>query len=322
MRCMPVALSLEVEAFPIAYSMVIHNNIEMFERLLRSLYAPQNIYCLHVDAKVPRPFLQAVQAIANCFPNVFVASKLEKVIYASWSRVQADLNCMDDLLKSPVPWKYLINTCGTDFPIKTNGEMVCALPMLNGRNRVGSERTVEFKKKRWQLQRKVENSSIVQTGVTKAPPPISSPIFSGSAYIVVSREFVRAVFEEPVVRKLVEWEQDTYSPDEHIWATLNRMPELPGPIPHNDKYELSDINAIARLVKWQHLEGDVTKGAPYPPCTGVYQRPVCIYGAGDLHWMLQHYHLLANKVDPSVDDTAIQFLEEYLRHKSLYEEEL
>ncbi|XP_069480446.1 beta-1,3-galactosyl-O-glycosyl-glycoprotein beta-1,6-N-acetylglucosaminyltransferase 3-like [Ambystoma mexicanum] len=321
-RFMPVALSLEEEAFPIAYSMVIHKNIEMFERLLRSLYAPQNIYCVHVDAKAPTPFLQAVQAIANCFPNVFVASKLEKVIYASWSRVQADLNCMEDLLKSPVPWRYLINTCGTDFPIKTNGEMVRALCVLNGRNSMESERTSEYKKKRWQLQHKVENSNILQTGVAKAPPPISSPMFSGSAYIVVSREFVRAVFEEPVVRKLVEWEQDTYSPDEHLWATLHRMPEVPGSIPHNNKYELSDMNALPRLVKWQYMEGDVTKGAPYPPCTGAHQRSVCIYGAGDLHWMLQQHHLLANKFDPSVDNTAIQCLEEYLRHKSLYDEEL
>ncbi|XP_069481375.1 beta-1,3-galactosyl-O-glycosyl-glycoprotein beta-1,6-N-acetylglucosaminyltransferase 3-like [Ambystoma mexicanum] len=319
---MPVALSLEEEAFPIAYSMVIHNNIEVFARLLKSLYAPQNICCLHVDAKAPKPLLQAVQAITNCFPNVFVASKLEKVIYASWSRVQAYLNCMENLLKSPVPWRYLINTCGTDFPIKTNGEMVRALRVLNGRNSLESERTSEYRKKRWQLQHKVENSNIVQTGVAKAPPPISIPMFSGSAYIVVSREFVRAVFEEPVVRKLVEWEQDTYSPDEHLRATLHRMPEVPGSIPHNDKYELTDINVLARLVKWHYMEGDVTKGASYPPCTGVYPRSVCIYGAGDLHWMLQHHHLLANKFEPSVDDTAIQCLEEYLRHKSLYEEEL
>jgi mucin type N-acetylglucosaminyltransferase 3 len=35
-----VALSDEERDFPIAYSMVIHEQIEMFERLLRATYTP------------------------------------------------------------------------------------------------------------------------------------------------------------------------------------------------------------------------------------------------------------------------------------------
>ncbi|XP_078541285.1 beta-1,3-galactosyl-O-glycosyl-glycoprotein beta-1,6-N-acetylglucosaminyltransferase 3-like [Lissotriton helveticus] len=319
-RFLPVALSRAEEDFPIAYSMVIHNNIEMFERLLRSLYAPQNVYCVHVDAKAPELFLKAVKAIASCFDNVFVASKLERVVYASWSRVQADINCMEDLLRSPVPWRYLLNTCGTDFPIKTNAEMVHALLVLNGHSSLESEQTPEHKKLRWQLRHEVQNSSIVYTGMEKAPPPINSPMFSGNAYFVASRDFVKAVFEEPVVKKLVEWEKDTYSPDEHLWATMNRMPEVPGSMPYHEKFDTSDMNAIARLVKWIDLAGDVKNGAPYPQCTSRYQRAVCIYDAADLNWMLQHHHLLANKFDPMVDNTAIECLEEYLRHKALYGE--
>ncbi|XP_069078204.1 beta-1,3-galactosyl-O-glycosyl-glycoprotein beta-1,6-N-acetylglucosaminyltransferase 3 [Pleurodeles waltl] len=321
-RFLPVALSRAEEDFPIAYSMVIHDNIEMFERLLRSLYAPQNIYCVHVDAKAPELFLKAVQAIVSCFDNVFVASKLERVVYASWSRVQADLNCMEDLLKSPVPWKYLLNTCGTDFPLKTNAEMVLALRLLNGRSSLESERTPEHKKKRWQLRHEVRASRIVSRGTTKIPPPINSPIFSGNAYFVASRDFVKAVFEEPEVKKLVEWEKDTYSPDEHLWATVYRLPSVPHSRPYNDKYDLTDMNALARLVKWHSKEGNVRKGAAYPPCTGIHRRSVCVYGAGDLNWMLQQHHLMANKFDSSVDNTAIECLEEYLRHKALYGEEL
>ncbi|XP_069077345.1 beta-1,3-galactosyl-O-glycosyl-glycoprotein beta-1,6-N-acetylglucosaminyltransferase 3-like [Pleurodeles waltl] len=321
-RFLPVALSRAEEDFPIAYSMVIHDNIEMFERLLRSLYAPQNIYCVHVDAKAPELFLKAVQAIVSCFDNVFVASKLERVVYASWSRVQADLNCMEDLLKSPVPWKYLLNTCGTDFPLKTNAEMVLALRLLNGRSSMESERTPEHKKKRWQLRYEVRDSRIVNMGTEKAPPPINSPMFSGKAYFVASRDFVKTVFEEPDVKKLMEWEKDTYSPDEHLWATMYRMPEVPGSVPYHEKYDTSDMNSIARLVKWTDLAGDVKKGAPYPPCSGRPQRDVCIFASGDINWMLQHHHLLVNKLNPMVDNTAIECLEEYLRHKALYGEEL
>ncbi|XP_071201577.1 beta-1,3-galactosyl-O-glycosyl-glycoprotein beta-1,6-N-acetylglucosaminyltransferase 3-like [Salvelinus alpinus] len=311
-------LSVEERDFPIAYSMVVHEKIEMFERLLRAVYTPQNVYCVHVDQKSSEEFKTAVKAIVTCFTNVFVASKTESVVYASWSRVQADLNCMKDLLKSPVQWRYLLNTCGTDFPIKTNAEMVQSLKLLNGRNSMESETTVDYKKRRWQYQHNITNNIVVRTSVTKSPPPISTPMFSGNAYFVVSRDFVHHVVDSQEVRALLEWERDTYSPDEHLWATLQRMPSVPGSNPPHVKFHESDMNAIARIVKWSYLEGDVRKGAPYPPCSGASRRAVCVYGAGDLRWLLQHHHLIANKFDPEVDDVAIRCLESYLRFKATY----
>ncbi|XP_068596020.1 beta-1,3-galactosyl-O-glycosyl-glycoprotein beta-1,6-N-acetylglucosaminyltransferase 3 [Brachionichthys hirsutus] len=311
-------LSEEERGFPIAYSMAIHEKIEMFERLLRALYAPQNVYCVHVDLKSPEKFKKAVAAIASCFPNVFVASKLERVIYASWSRVQADLNCMKDLLASRVRWRYLLNTCGTDFPIKTNREMVVALKALRGANSMESEATSDYKKNRWRFHHDVTDADgVVGTPVEKSPPPISSPMYSGNAYFVVSRAFVEHVMRDKEVQALVEWEKDTYSPDEHLWATLQRMPSVPGSMPANVKYDTSDMQAVARLVKWSYLAGDVRLGAPYPPCTGAYRRAVCVYGSGDMRWLLSHPHLLANKFDPNVDDTVIRCMEAILRFKAL-----
>ncbi|XP_077938941.1 beta-1,3-galactosyl-O-glycosyl-glycoprotein beta-1,6-N-acetylglucosaminyltransferase 3-like [Gasterosteus aculeatus] len=308
-------LSEEEDHFPIAYSMVIHEKIEMFERLLRAVYTPQNIYCVHVDQKSSKGFQKAVEAIISCFPNVFVASGLESVVYASWSRVQADLNCMKDLLNSRIQWKYLLNTCGTDFPIKSNAEMVQTLKALNGRNSMESEVTDDYKKVRWLYHYNVTNT-VVKTDVKKSPPPISSPMFKGSAYFVVSRAFVEHVLRDREVQQLLEWERDTYSPDEHLWATLQRMPSVPGSVPTNIKYDVSDMQALARAVKWSSLEGDVKKGAPYPPCMGAHRRAVCVYGAGDLPWLLRQYQLFANKFDPDVDDIAIRCIEAALRLKA------
>ncbi|XP_044049771.1 beta-1,3-galactosyl-O-glycosyl-glycoprotein beta-1,6-N-acetylglucosaminyltransferase 3 [Siniperca chuatsi] len=311
-----VPLSEEERDFPIAYSMVIHEKIEMFERLLRAVYTPQNIYCVHVDHKSSKEFQKAVETIVSCFPNVFVATRLEAVVYATWSRVQADLNCMTDLLSSHIQWKYLLNTCGTDFPIKTNGEMVQALKALNGRNSMESEATNNYKKDRWQYHHKVTDT-VIRTNVRKSPPPISSPMFSGNAYFVVTRAFVKHVMQDREVQKFLEWEKDTYSPDEHLWATLQRMPSVPGSVPANIKYDESDMQALARVVKWSYLAGDMKNGAPYYPCAGAYRRSVCVYGAGDLPWLLRQHHLFANKFDPEVDDIAIRCMESVLRFKAL-----
>lgn len=311
-----VPLSEEERDFPIAYSMVIHEKIEMFERLLRAIYAPQNIYCIHVDQKSSKQFQLAVKAIVSCFPNVFIASKLESVVYASWSRVQADLNCMKDLINTHIQWRYLLNTCGTDFPIKTNGEMVKALKALRGRNSMETEVTNDYKKGRWQYHHNVTNT-VVKTDVKKSPPPISSPMFSGNAYFVVTRDFVEHVLQDKEVQNLLEWEKDTYSPDEHLWATLQRMHSVPGSVPSNSKYDVSDMQALARVVKWSYLAGDVRKGAPYEHCTGTYRRAVCVYGVGDMQWLLKQHHLFANKFDPEIDDVAIRCMETVLRFKAL-----
>lgn len=316
-----VPLSKEEANFPIAYSMVIHEKIENFERLLRAVYTPQNIYCVHVDQKSSETFQQAVRAIVSCFPNVFIAKKLVSVVYASWSRVQADLNCMEDLLQSPVPWKYLLNTCGTDFPIKTNAEMVKALKLLNGQNSMESEVPPPHKTFRWKYHYDVADT-LYRTSKEKTPPPNNITMFTGNAYMVASRDFIEHVLSNSKARQLIEWVKDTYSPDEHLWATLQRASWMPGSDPLHPKFDLSDMRSIARLTKWQDHEGDIENGAPYTSCSGIHQRAICVYGSGDLHWILQNHHLLANKFDPKVDDNVLQCLEEYLRHKAIYGTEL
>ncbi|XP_001366128.1 beta-1,3-galactosyl-O-glycosyl-glycoprotein beta-1,6-N-acetylglucosaminyltransferase [Monodelphis domestica] len=311
-------LSKEEEEFPIAYSVVVYHKIEMLDRLLRTIYTPQNYYCIHVDKKSPESFLAAVKGIASCFNNVFIASQLENVVYASWSRVQADLNCMRDLYRQSSKWKYLINLCGMDFPIKTNLEMIRKLKTLMDGNSLETEKMPSHKEVRWKNHYEVIEGKLKNTGKNKSRPPIESPIFSGSAYFVVSRKYVEYVLTNEKILKFIEWAKDTYSPDEYLWATIQRIPEVPGSLSSSNKYDISDMQSVARFVKWQYLEGDIFKGAPYPPCNGIHVRSVCIFGVGDLKWMLQQPHFFANKFDISVDSFAVQCLEEHLRHKALY----
>lgn len=72
------------------------------------------------------------------------------------------------------------------------------------------------------------------------------------------------------------------------------------------------MNAIVRLVKWQEHEGEV-----YPECHGHHVRSVCVYGFGDVQWLLQQHHLFANKFDTEIDPIAVYCLEKYLRKKAL-----
>lgn len=313
-------LSKEEEEFPLAYSMVIHHKVQNFERLLRAIYAPQNIYCVHVDKNSETSVFAAIMAITSCFPNVFMVRRPVSVVYAAWPRVQADLNCMADLYNISTEWKYFINVCGQDFPLKTNLEMVRMLRSLKGLNSMESEQMPAGKKWRVTNVHQIVNGHIQGTGKQKEPPPFNLPILSGNAYIVASRGYIRSVLEDVRIQTLIEWAKDTYSPDEFLWATIQRMPGVPGSTRPNRKYDMTDINAIARLVKWQSHEGPQDSlNAVYSECRGNHVRGVCVYGAGDLPWIIAQHHLFANKFDINTDPIAIYCLEKYLRQKALAE---
>lgn len=299
-------------SFPLAYSLVVHKNAPMVERILHAIYTPHNIYCIHYDQKSSPAFRKAIQNIAGCLHNVFVASRLEWVEYAHISRLKADLNCLSDLLNSEVQWKYVINLCGQDFPLRTNEQLVAELKGLNGSNMLETSRPSELKKQRFLFQHKLEDAAYeyrripVRTGQTKGPPPHGIQVFIGSAYFVLSRDFVARVNGSELFRDFLAWSEDTYSPDEHFWASLVRVPGLPGHVPRSHD-DITDLSSKTRLVKWHYLEG-----ALYPACTGEHRRSVCIYGAAELRWLLRSRHWFANKFDPKVDPVLIACLEELL----------
>jgi hypothetical protein len=44
-----------------------------------------------------------------------------------------------------------------------------------------------------------------------------------------SRAFIEFVQASPIAKELLDWSRDTYSPDEHYWATLNYNTHLHTP---------------------------------------------------------------------------------------------
>ncbi|XP_009929927.2 N-acetyllactosaminide beta-1,6-N-acetylglucosaminyl-transferase [Opisthocomus hoazin] len=299
------ALSAGEAAFPVAYIMTLHKEFETFERLFRAVYMPQNVYCIHVDAKAPAPFRQAVRRLVGCFPNAFLASQAERVVYGGASRLRADLHCMRDLLASAVPWRYLLNACGQDFPLKTNLEIVRLLKGLRGKNVTPGVLQPPHISARTRYVHREQLYSffsfMLWTFVRKAPPPHNITLYFGSAYVAVTRPFVEFVMRDQRAIDLLTWSEDTYSPDEHFWVTLNRIPGVPGSMP-NASWE-GDL----RAVKWIDMEE--THGG----CHGHYVRGICVYGTGDLKWLFNSTCMFANKFELKTYPLTVECLE--LRHR-------
>ncbi|KAM6298971.1 N-acetyllactosaminide beta-1,6-N-acetylglucosaminyl-transferase [Aegotheles albertisi] len=299
------ALSAEEATFPIAYIMTLHKDFETFERLFRAVYMPQNVYCIHVDAKAPAAFQQAVGRLVGCFSNAFLASRAEWVVYGGISRLRADLHCMRDLLASAVPWRYLLNTCGQDFPLKTNLEIVQMLKKFRGKNVTPGVLPPPHVTSRTKYVHREQLYSFFSfmpwMMVSKAPPPHNLTIYFGSAYVALTRPFVEFVLRDSRAIDLLAWSEDTYSPDEHFWVTLNRIPGVPGSMP-NAAWE-GDLKAV----KWIDMEDS------HGGCHGRYVRGICVYGPGDLKWLFNSTCMFANKFELKTYPPTLECLE--LRHR-------
>ena len=125
--------------------------------------------------------------------NVFVASKRTKVYYAHYSILEAQLNCMEDLIKyNKSRWKYAINLVGRELPLKTNREIVTTLIGLNNLSAVNSH-PIEQKNfdQRFQYKYKVSE----RTGKTWRSSqkldsvPYGFEIFKGSTHFAITGLF-------------------------------------------------------------------------------------------------------------------------------------
>jgi len=118
---------------PLAFSILVYKDASQVERLLRAIYRPHNYYCIHVDKKSSNQLYRAINSIAKCFENVFVASDSVNVTWGTFSVLQAEIQCMKDLWHFK-KWKYFINLTGQEYPLKTNREIVEILHSFDGAN--------------------------------------------------------------------------------------------------------------------------------------------------------------------------------------------
>ncbi|XP_038079389.1 beta-1,3-galactosyl-O-glycosyl-glycoprotein beta-1,6-N-acetylglucosaminyltransferase 4-like [Patiria miniata] len=306
--------SEEEASFPLAYIIVIHKGSAQVERLLRAIYQPQNIYCLHPDSKSSKEFHQAMDGLANCFANVFIASKLEDVQYPGLTLLLSNINCMRDLTEQPASgyqWRYVMNLCGQDFPLKTNLEIVRQLKAYNGHNGIRSIVPNNLEKRnRTQFQFIVRNGTVIKTESRMSPAPHQLKVYTGSSYYAVKRDFVNYILRDSVATDLLHWTRNTKMPDETYWATLQRAPGVPGGVPQAPEL-IRPLNI--RYVNWY-------SSRPHT-CRGTFVREVCILTIGDLHYVRKQPHLFANKFYYQDDPVTLQCLETVLDFRVRHPEE-
>ncbi|KAK3710992.1 hypothetical protein RRG08_009582 [Elysia crispata] len=300
-------VSREELAFPIAFILLFNKDFDQVVFLLRAIYRPHNVYCLTVDSKADQDLLQGARALARCVPNVFVASRLERIVYAGFSRLKADINCMGDLLQHPVQWRYVINMPGQQFPLRTNQEMVKILQQYNGTNDIEGITGRRMLPNRFLYKHVYETNpqtgeiTITRTSEKLQGPPHGFVVVKGSAYGTFSRPFVAFVLVDKRARDLLKWCEQVKSPDEYFWATLHHSKTVPVPGAYTAG-KPDDKPWLTVYASWGGMD----------PCATIRRRSVCIFSPEDLPGLLARREIFANKFYISHYPTALHCLDQML----------
>ena len=313
-------VSSEEKDFPLAFIFVVYTNVRQVVRLLKAIYRPHNVYCIHPDARQGEGFARVFRQISKCLDNVFVASKLERVYYGHHSIMDAQLNCMNDLLVrySATQWKYAINICGREVPIKTNREIVNSLKKLNGYSALGDTKGIlPYTWKQRFLYKTVltKTGRMWKTRKKLGPPPLGIPVYKSQTFIAASRQFVSYILTSKKAIAFRNYLKSVYIPEEHFYASLYMLREAPGARPVGKSVKVPIVDDVI----W--VTGRWAKRHRWSACHGLEVHKVCVLGCYDLHTIFNHQSnaFFFNKYFMEKDHIIMECAEEKLVQRNMQE---
>ena len=270
--------------FPLAYVFLFYDSPQQIVRLLKVIYRPHNIYCLHPDGKANRRIIEAFRNIATCLDNVFVPKELVKVTYQHFSMVDAQLQCFQQLSTTynRWRWRYAMILCGKELPFSSNRIIVESLQSLRGaslidvRHLAFGEYWERFNFFYWLDQRK---GRIYRGGTRTNFLPRDVLLYKSSNYIGASRQFVEFLLRDEQVRDIRQFMFTALMPDEEFYATAYML--LAAPKGDKDGFKVG----IARGAKKMYMSKTffAVGSNPRPiKCTGRINHYSCLLSITDL----------------------------------------
>ncbi|CAD5223446.1 unnamed protein product [Bursaphelenchus okinawaensis] len=294
--------SLEAN-YPLAFVRTVYTDYRYIELMLAAGYQPQNYYCYAIDQKSSDMFKMRIQAMANCFPNVFVLNRTRKL--DSWGHNQdwAHLDCIKMLREKGRKWKYVQILQNHEFPLKTNFEMVQIYKWMKGANDIESVK--EPGRVNYKLNWTYPNLGIFKNesrlhqlnNYTK----IRMTFAKGANGASLSREAIDYIFTELNITKLVSMIDDgkSFAVDEVLIPSLISNEDLGIPGHFTQKcHGKSDSQTLTRMSSWKYVG---TKcGSKH------FRHSLCIYGVEDIATNLGNSVFInGNKMLNSFDFNAV-----------------
>ncbi|CAH8643998.1 unnamed protein product [Dicrocoelium dendriticum] len=283
--------------FGLAFSIAVYKEPSQVARLLRAIYRPSNVYCIHIDAKSTATFVADMEGLATCFgSNVLIVpqSMRTRMNWGDLTTVEALLVCSQMLLlNTSIQWRYLLSVSGTEFPLRTNMELVRLLKAIHGSNLIDGVNDGPWKNR---IPRKSLSFEVQW--------------YKGYFYSALTREFVQYIHTNrnasEILQALRSEGRKVLCQDELFLPTLHYNQALRAP--GGCSWTMNDTNPtrtqVIRFTKWTGKASECHSGRSV--------RNVCIMGINDLFTLTTAKHMFVNKFHYDFQSIAYDCLEHWL----------
>ncbi|KYN31445.1 Xylosyltransferase oxt [Trachymyrmex septentrionalis] len=295
----------------IAYLLTVNGRASrQVKRLISILYHPSHLFYIHVDARQDYLYREMLELEKSCKLNNIKVARGEGLRHASiWggaSLLTTFLKSAQQMLAYHQHWDFLVNLSESDFPLKSNNQLIEFLSWNKGMNfakshgrevqrfiaKQGLDKTfVECEARMWRI------------GDRKLPDGIQ--IDGGSDWFALSRDFVEYVASpnpDQLVSNLLKLFKYTLLPAESFFHTVIR----------NSRFCNTYIDNNLHMTNWKRKLG----------CKCQYKAVVDWCGCSPNDFKLEDFNRLRNtadrniffarKFEPVIDYRIIDRLEEWL----------
>uniref|UniRef100_A0AAX7TJF3 Xylosyltransferase 2 n=1 Tax=Astatotilapia calliptera TaxID=8154 RepID=A0AAX7TJF3_ASTCA len=208
----------------VAFVLMVHGRaVRQLKRLIKAIYHRDHYYYIHVDKRSGYMHREVLQ-IAQQYPNVRATPWRMVTIWGGASLLKAYLRSMQDLL-SMLDWKwdFFINLSATDFPTRTNDELVAFLSLHRDKNFLKSHgrENARFIKKQG-LDRLFHECDNHMWRLGERNIPEGLEVSGGSDWFALTRRFVEYVInsQDDLVSGLKQFYSYALLPAESFFHTV------------------------------------------------------------------------------------------------------
>ena len=274
----------------IAYFLLVHRYPAQFKRLFKAIYAPGNLYVVHVDKSSGAGLAEEISTFLKPYQGVDMLEP-QNALWGGYSLVDAELRGMTRLLEMGSTWTHYINLSGQDFPLKSQEYIRQFFAANPGKQFI---RTLDQRKERPNTLNRVshlfieEDGKMTATGVARPYLSGDTP-FIGTQWKAVTRSFCEYVCHDPRAERFKTFYRNSFIADEAFFQTVMMNSGDQGII----------INDDLRMIDWVP-DGDIKL------------RPRN-YDVKDLRQLQQSPDLFARKFDAEKDPEILTLLERHLQ---------
>ncbi|XP_014257441.1 xylosyltransferase oxt [Cimex lectularius] len=199
--------------------------VRQVKRLIKALFHTSHFFYIHVDARQDYMMRELLE-LEMRFSNIRLCRRRQATIWGGASLLSILLQAMSELVESGWQWDFVINLSESDFPVKTNEQLVNFLTANKERNFVkshgrevqrfiqkqGLDKTfVECDNHMWRIGDRILPTGIVVDG--------------GSDWLALSKPFVEYLAKnqnDPLIQGLITIFKYTLLPAESFFHTVLR----------------------------------------------------------------------------------------------------